>query len=193
MAVTGKSFGSADMDRAERAFGRAQGGVRRVSIVLSDDSGNIQRHQVEGFEGELRNDIQRINMHGLSTMPLPGAVGIVLYQGGNPGLGTIIGIEDPRYRPKGLKPGEFILSCVSGADANGDGGTAHPIIKGDVDGNGRLAGVQVLLGDGNTTNVTVVASGAVTVTAPEVTIANGGAVQPVKLADGSNSTVLKAQ
>jgi hypothetical protein len=37
------------------------------------------------------------------------------------------------------------------------------------------------------------ASTEVTITAPDVEISNGGTTQPVKLADRSNSTVLKAQ
>ena len=41
--------------------------------------------------------------------------------------------------------------------------------------------------------IKLTATTAVTVSAPTVTISNGGTTQSVKLADGSNSTVLKAQ
>jgi hypothetical protein len=53
------------------------------------------------------------------------------------------------------------------------------------------AGTTIVI-DG-TGNATVTATTAVTVKAPTVNLGNGGALQPVKLADGSVSTVLKAE
>jgi hypothetical protein len=57
----------------------------------------------------------------------------------------------------------------------------------------HLTGIEIDIGDSNTATVKVIASSKVTVVAPEVDVSNGGTLQPVKLADGSNSTVLKAQ
>jgi hypothetical protein len=67
------------------------------------------------------------------------------------------------------------------------------VLKGTVDGNGVLTGIEIDIGDTNTTTVKIKGSTKVTVQAPEVDISNGGTLQPVKLADGTNSTVLKAQ
>ena len=181
------------LDAAKRSFDRIRSTIGHATLTLGDDSQPIQTWQLEGYPGEVRGEIRRIGHFGLTMMPLPGAKATLCWQGGYRGFGTIIGIEDPRYRPTGLKGGEFLLYVVSGAAADGSGGTMKPILKGSVDGHGQLTGLEIDIGDANTTQVTVKASSKVVVQAPEVDISNGGALQPVKLADGSNSTVLKAQ
>jgi hypothetical protein len=148
------------MDRAQRALARARGSARRVTITLPDDSGPVQRHQIEGYTGEIRNDIQRLTGIGMSSVALPGAKGIVLWPGGAPGIGVLVGLDDPRHRPTGLKPGEFVLYALAGADADGSGATMRPILKGTVDGNGVLTGINISIGDGDTQSITL--------TAPEI-------------------------
>ena len=56
-------------------------------------------------------------------MPLPGSQGLVLFHGGKRSLGTIIAVDDARYRPTGLKPGEAHGYMVDGAQKDGTGVT----------------------------------------------------------------------
>jgi phage gp45-like len=172
---------------------RMQSVIGRATLKLGDDTDATQTWQIEGYPGEIRSGVQRLGQVGLATMPLPGAKAHVSWQGGSRGFGTITNVEDPRYRPKELKGGEFLLYAVTGADEKGEGGAMKPILKGTVNGEGHLTGLKVFIGDADTTDVNIVASSKVTLKAPEVDISNGGTVQAVKLADGTNSTVLKAQ
>lgn len=184
--------GGAD-DQIGRAFYRTRSVIGRANLKLGDDTGPVQLWQTEGYPGELRDGVQRLGIFGLATMPLPGGKAHVSWQGGYRGFGTITSVEDPRYRPKNLRGGEFLLYVVTGAGSDGSGGTMKPILKGTVDGKGILTGIEIDIGDANTTDIKVKASSKVTVMAPEVDISNGGTVQALKLADGSDSTVLKAQ
>lgn len=180
-------------DFADRTYHRTRNTVSRATLPMGDDTKSLQQHQTEGYVGEVRNDVQRHGEFGFSSMPLPNAEATILYHGGHRGFGTILGVEDSRYRPKGLKPGEFALYIVTGADAKGEGGTMRQILKGHVDGTGELLGVTITIGNSDTTNITVNGSAKVALKSPAVEISNGGTVQAVKLADGTNSTVLKAQ
>jgi phage gp45-like len=164
---------------------------------MGDDSGAFQEHQILSHFNELRDGgsnsarMQRFQSPGHSSMPLPGAGAVVVYHGGHRGFGTIVAVDDGRYRPTGLNPGEFQLYAVSGADKSGNGGTMRPILKGTVNGNGVLTGIEIDIGDANTTQVTVKASSAVTVQAPAVNVTNGGTLSPVQTVAGP-SPVLKA-
>lgn len=204
--------------RIERAYFRAHNLVGRVSLPKPDDTGAIQLHQLTGYTqtevaDELRDPMQRYQTFGLATVPLPGGKGVAVYQSGHRGFGTVIADEDPRYRPRNQKPGEILHYIVDGAQSDGTGGTMRQILKGALGWVSTLFGKTINCGDSNTTminvgtsgtvtiniggtsapNVIIKASTKVTVTVPECDISNGGTLQPVKLADGTNSTVLKAQ
>lgn len=184
----------ASLDALQRAHYRARNIVSRVWLRRGDDSkAAVQTWQTEGYAGEVREGLHRIQDHGFASLPPVGSAAVVVHQGGHRGHGMILGGEHPKYRPTGLKGGEFLAYVVSGAAADGTGGTMRPILKGTLDGHGHLTGIEIDIGDSSTTTVKVIASTKVTVVAPEVDVSNGGTWQPVKLADGSNSTVLKAQ
>lgn len=181
-------------DQHQRGAYRTRNTVAGVTLTLGDDSGPVQLHQTVGLTGELRHQVVRLQQPGFSSMPLVGAKGLAIYHGGYRGYGNIVAVEDARYRPTGLKPGEFTLFVIDGAGADGSGGKVRPIIQGRLGGKGQLLGVEIDIGDADTTDVTIKGSGKVVVNAPRVEIGSaGGSVQPVKLADGSNSTVLFSQ
>jgi hypothetical protein len=88
-----------------------------------------------------------------------------------------------------LQPGEMGIKHKSGST-----------LQFTNDGNVALTAHQDLLATAQrdvivtaTRNATVTAATKAQVTAPEIDLGNGGTLQAVKLADGSNSTVLKAQ
>lgn len=119
-----------DLDAiAERVYHRIRNTSARLTLHLSDDSQATQLHQTEGYLGEVRDGAHRYGEFGFSSMPLPGAKAYAVYHGGARGLPTITGVEDPRYRPTGLKGGEHQLWMVDGAQSDGTGGTTRAILK----------------------------------------------------------------
>jgi phage baseplate assembly protein V len=142
----------------KRAYFRALNTVGRVTLPLGKDDGNIQTHQTVGYTSpkvsETYNDMQRYGEFGLTSMPLPGAKGIVNYQGGHRGFQTITGVEDPRYRPKGLKPGESGLYAVDGAKADGTGGTMWHAFTARLKKVASMLGVTIIVGNKDTVTIT---------------------------------------
>jgi len=189
-------------DMHQRTALRSRNALGGVTIDLSDDTRPVQVHQTVGYLGELRNPALRLQSPGYSSMPLVGAKAIVLYVAGNRAQGLIVGLEDTRYRPTGLQPGEFLLYAVSGSDHGGEHGIMHPILKGTVDGNAQLTGIEIDIGDANTTKIVVGSNGnaatvdvygktSVTVHSPSIVATNGGTPHPVETTAGP-STVLSA-
>jgi phage gp45-like len=126
---------------------RTRSVISRATLKLGDDSQPVQTWQIEGFPGEIRDGVQRLHAFGISSMPLPGAKAHVSWQGGYRGFGTITSVEDPRYRPKGLKGGETHIYMVDGAQASdGTGGTLRTLLKGAIGWLTTLLGKTITIG-----------------------------------------------
>jgi phage baseplate assembly protein V len=145
-------------DELVRAWHRAHNHSGIVTLHRSDDTNPVQSAQIEGYQGELRDGMQRHQQFGLSTMPLPGSKGYCLYQSGHRGAATILSVEDPRYRPMNQKGGEVLLWMVDGAKADGTGGTMRALLKGALGWAATLFGMTIAVGDSNTTTVTITGS-----------------------------------
>jgi phage baseplate assembly protein V len=143
----------------ERGWYRAHNVIGRATLHLGDDSQAVQLQQIEGYTGEIRSKVQRQQRFGLSTMPLAGSKGVILYQSGHRGFPTIIADEDPRYRPTGLNGGECQLYMVDGAAKDGTGGKTRVVLQGLLGWVAKLFGVTILIGDSNTQNITITGSG----------------------------------
>jgi phage baseplate assembly protein V len=142
-------------DEITRAWLRAHNLTGIVILHRSDDSQPVQSAQIEGYQGEIRDAMQRHQQFGLSTMPLPGSKGIALYQSGHRGAATVITLEDPRYRPVNQKPGEVALYMVDGTKGDGAGGTMRLLLKGALGRVATLFGVTIMIGDSHTQTVTI--------------------------------------
>lgn len=137
----------------EREQFRRRNSIGRATLTLVDDSGTAQVLQFEGYKSEVRDGMQRIGEFGFASVPLVGASAVTLHQGGDRGFNSAVGIEDARYRPKGLRPGESGLYGVNGADAQGKGGSmwwALQALAGQV---ARLWGKTINVGDSNTVTI----------------------------------------
>jgi phage baseplate assembly protein V len=141
----------------ERGWYRAHNVTGRVTLPLGDDTKKIQTWQIEGYTGELRSGMQRVQRFGFSSMPLAGAKGVAHYQSGHRGFATIIADDDPRYRPTGLNGGEFQMYMVDGAKKDGTGGTTRTILQGLLGWVAKLLGATIIIGDSNNTKFTIVA------------------------------------
>jgi phage baseplate assembly protein V len=95
--------------------------ARRVACMVSramlrriDDTTRLQLAQLELFQGELRDDIERFQEYGFTSVPLAGAEGVAVFVGGNRDHGLIIAVDDRRYRLKSLAPGEVAIYTDEG-------------------------------------------------------------------------------
>jgi phage baseplate assembly protein V len=159
-------------DALERTFFRMRNLAARGRIGLVDDTKPVQLHQVELYPGEIRGAVQHFQPFGFSAVPLVGARVAPHWQGGHRGLGSIHGVEDPRYRPTGLQGGEIVVYMVDGAAANGTGGTMRRILFAAAGWVLSLFGKTVNIGTATDTEtlaaagqtITISATGSITIT-----------------------------
>jgi phage baseplate assembly protein V len=90
--------------------------ARRVMLTVSrgtlggvDDAGGLQRSQVTMLAGEVRDNVERVQPFGFSSVPLPGADCLVICVGGNRDHPVIVNVDDRRHRPAGLEAGEVCI------------------------------------------------------------------------------------
>lgn len=114
----------------ERSYYRMRNHVSFGSLKLGYDDDPMQGHQVELYQGELHPRINSWQMHGITSMALPGASVFAIFQGGQRSIGTIVATEDTRYRPKGLKPGEIHGYMIDEAKKDGSDGKTRSLFKG---------------------------------------------------------------
>jgi hypothetical protein len=113
--------------------GRAMHSILRLTLNKANDNPMMQELSFDGMNSEGRKIVERLQNYGITTMPLPrdqqqgggqgggggggtggdgspmqgpAAEGIALLIGGQRNHPVIIGMDDRRHRPMGLKPGE---------------------------------------------------------------------------------------
>jgi len=91
------------------ARGRAALMVGRCILKAIGDCKSVQLVQAQLLAEEVHDDVERIQEYGFTSVPIPGAEGVMVFVGGNRDHGLLIAVEDRRYRLKGLKSGEVAL------------------------------------------------------------------------------------
>ncbi|WP_052711889.1 phage baseplate assembly protein domain-containing protein [Elstera litoralis] len=107
--------------------------VSRAVIRLVAASGPTQQLQAELSAGEVKNDFDLLESYGMTAHPLPGAIAVCLFVGGERENGAAILAHDQAKRPRTLAPGDVALytdqddpaaapqtlttACTSGATA----------------------------------------------------------------------------
>jgi hypothetical protein len=113
--------------------GRAMHSILRLTLNKANDNPMMQELSFDGMNSEGRKIVERLQAFGMTTMPLPrdqqqgggqnggggggtggdgasmqgpAAEGIALLIGGQRNHPVVIGVDDRRHRPMGLKPGE---------------------------------------------------------------------------------------
>lgn len=156
---------------AERIYFRMRNTVSFTKLGIGNDDDEMQHHQAELYEGEVRDGVQRMQEHGLSTMPLPGSHAIIMHHGGQRSIGTVVGTEDPRYRPKGLKPGETHGYMIDEADKKGENGKLRSLWKGALGWTHSLFGKTINMGTAADTETIVITSKTkITLVAPMIVL-----------------------
>lgn len=94
---------------------------RRVFLMIArgiiknvNDDTELQHAQVALLKNELRNDVERFQQYGFTSVPKIGAEAIALFLNGNRDHGIIISVEDRQYRMKGMENGEVALYTDEG-------------------------------------------------------------------------------
>lgn len=88
--------------------------IARGTLKLLDDAKKFQAVQVELLEDEIRDDVERIQEYGFTSVPLEGAETVVAFIGGRRDHGVVIKCDDRRYRLKGLEKGEVAMYTDQG-------------------------------------------------------------------------------
>jgi phage baseplate assembly protein V len=83
--------------------------IGRCILRAVNDGAAVQLVQAQLLADEIQDDVERIQQYGYTSVPLPGAEGVVLFVGGNRDHGLMIACDDRRYRLKGLESGEVAI------------------------------------------------------------------------------------
>lgn len=103
----------------------------RVIIRMVSDAGGLQAMQVSATKDELRDSVQRFQNYGMTSSPLPGAQGIIVFLSGNRDHPVILAVDDPRYRKK-CEPGEVVIYTDEGDEIRLKRGRKIEIITGEL-------------------------------------------------------------
>ena len=88
--------------------------VNRAIVTAVQDAGGLQLVQVKGLPGELLDSLERFQNFGFSSVPVPGAEAVVAFIGASRSHGVVVALDDRRYRPRNLGPGESIVYSKDG-------------------------------------------------------------------------------
>src|SRR6266568_5083685 len=80
--------------------------VGRAVLCAVNDDAKIQRTQISLLEGELRDQVERLQQYGFTSHPHVGAECVAVFVGGSRDHGLVIAVDDKRYRLTALKRGE---------------------------------------------------------------------------------------
>lgn len=88
---------------------RAQLAITRAILKLVNDSTGLQRVQVEAYSGDVRDEAERFQNYGFSSVPFAGAEAVAAAVGGTTSHTIIVVCDDRRFRLRGLENGEVAV------------------------------------------------------------------------------------
>lgn len=88
--------------------------LARVVLSRIDDSKKMQLVQLTALDGETRENVERVQNYGFTSVPKPGAEGVAVFVGGYRDHGLVVAMDDRRYRPTGLQAGEVAVYTDQG-------------------------------------------------------------------------------
>jgi phage baseplate assembly protein V len=83
--------------------------IARGTLGTVGDGTKLQAGQVNLLADEVKDNVERFQQYGFSSVPHSGAEVVVLFPSGTRDHGLIISVDDRRYRLKGLQGGEVAL------------------------------------------------------------------------------------
>ena len=98
----------------ERLARRVRLMIGRAVLNLVNDAGGLQTLQLSGLADETRDEVERVQNYGMSSVPLDGATVIMVAVAGVRDHLVAVAVDDPRYRPQNLQPGEVCIYTDEG-------------------------------------------------------------------------------
>lgn len=83
--------------------------VGRCLLIAIDDSKKAQSVQAALLADEVREDVERFQEYGFTSVPDKNCEAVVVFVGGNRAHGIVVATEDRRYRITDLETGEVAL------------------------------------------------------------------------------------
>ena len=87
--------------------------IGRCVLTVVTDTTKAQTLQIESLEDEVKDDVERFQEYGFTSVPGADVEGIVVYPGGNRGHPVVVATEDRVNRPTGLSEGEVALYTIA--------------------------------------------------------------------------------
>jgi phage baseplate assembly protein V len=83
--------------------------VARGVLETGDDTQGVQVLGLSLMDGERKDNVERFQNYGFSSMPMNEAEAIVIFPGGDRSAGVIIAMDERGSRMTGLQPGEVAM------------------------------------------------------------------------------------
>lgn len=83
--------------------------VSRALVEIVSDKSDIQMMQISVLRDEVKDDIERVQNYGFTSVPASGAEAVVLFVNGNKENGIVVACEQSKFRLKGLKENEVAV------------------------------------------------------------------------------------
>lgn len=84
-------------------------GIVAKAVVRTVTQGPVEQLQLEVAPGVVRGTVPRSAQYGFASATLPGAEAVVLSIKGSPDHLEVVAVEDRRYRPQDLAPGDVAI------------------------------------------------------------------------------------
>jgi len=106
--------------------------VKRATLSLVNDAGGMQAVQLNGYNGEVYNDVPRLQSYGFNSIPLPAsgnsaAECVVVHPGMVASRAVALCLDDRRYRPLGGHPGDVAVYSNLDTPTASNAASAHRI------------------------------------------------------------------
>ncbi len=83
--------------------------VGRAVLELVNDASKVQSAQVSLLDDEVRDNVERFQNYGFTSVPEAGAEGVAVSVAGNRDHIILVAVDDRRYRKLGMLPGEVAV------------------------------------------------------------------------------------
>ncbi|WAP69035.1 phage baseplate assembly protein V [Jiella pelagia] len=98
----------------QRVYQRVLLLVSRAVVSAVSDGSKMQSLQLNALHGEVRDDVERFQNYGFTSVPHTGAEAVVVFPSGNREHGLVVVVDDRRYRLRSLSAGEVALYSDEG-------------------------------------------------------------------------------
>ena len=103
------------MSREQELSRRIAMGTTRGRMALVDDKKKLQQVQLELLADETKDNVERFQQYGFTSVPLEGAEALAVFLGGGRDHAVVVAIDDRRHRLTDLKAGDVAIYNDTGA------------------------------------------------------------------------------